>query len=101
MPSAAVMLVIAGAISINVLVMAAIVLPPLVGRRSPLASVGEPESNARDLERLDQAALIGGLVGRPGEDRAAYDRIVRIVSWGFLLSTAVIVGARGLSPGPP
>ena len=98
MPSGAVLLVIAVAISVNVLVMAAIVLPPLVGRRSPLASVGEPESDARDLERMDQAALIGGLVGRPGEDRAAYDRIVRIVSWAFLLATAVIIGTTGLWP---
>ena len=98
MPSGAVMLVIAVAISVNVLVMAAIVLPPLVGRRSPLASVGDPESEARDLERIDQAALIGGLVGRPGEDRAAYDRIVRIVSWAFLLATAVIIGTTGLWP---
>ena len=98
MPSGAVMLVIAVAISVIVLVMAAIVLPPLVGRRSPLASVGDPESEARDLERIDQAALIGGLVGRPGEDRAAYDRIVRIVSWAFLLATAVIIGTTGLWP---
>jgi diguanylate cyclase (GGDEF)-like protein len=98
MPSGGVMLVIAVAISVNVLVMAAIVLPPLVGRRSPLASVGEPESDAHDLERMDQAALIGGLVGRPGEDRAAYDRIVRIVSWAFLLATAVIIGTTGLWP---
>jgi len=98
MPSGAVMLVIAVAISVNILVMAAIVLPPLVGRRSPLASVGDPESEARDLERIDQAALIGGLVGRPGEDRAAYDRIVRIVSWAFLLATAVIIGTTGLWP---
>ena len=98
MPSGAVLLVIAVAISVNVLVMAAIVLPPLVGRRSPLASVGEPESDARDLERMDQAALIGGLAGRTGEDRAAYDRIVRIVSWAFLLATAVIIGTTGLWP---
>ena len=98
MPSEAVMLVIAALIAVNVVVMGAIVIPPLVGRRSPLASVGEPEHDAGELDRIDQAALIGGLVGRPGEDRATYDRIVRIVSWAFLLSTAVIVGASGLWP---
>ncbi|HEX5589823.1 MAG TPA: GGDEF domain-containing protein [Candidatus Limnocylindrales bacterium] len=98
MPSGAVLLVIAVALIINVVVMAAIVLPPLIGRRSPLASVGEPETDLRELEKVDQAALIGGLVGRPGEDRATYDRIVRIVSWAFLLVTAVIVGASGLWP---
>jgi diguanylate cyclase (GGDEF)-like protein len=98
MPSGAVLVVIAVALIVNVVVMAAIVLPPLVGRRSPLASMGEPESELRELEQIDQSALIGGLVGRPGEDRAAYDRIVRIVSWAFLLSTAVIVGTSGLWP---
>jgi diguanylate cyclase (GGDEF)-like protein len=98
MPSSGVMIVIAAAIMVNVLVMAAIVIPPLVGRRSPLASVGEPEADGPDLDKVDQAALIGGLVGRPSEDRAAYDRIVRIVSWAFLLATAVIVGSSGLWP---
>ena len=98
MPSGAVLFVIAAAISVNVLVMAAIVIPPLVGRRSPLASVGEPERDTREIERIEEAALIGGLVGRPGEDRVAYDRIVRIVSWAFLLATAVIIGTTGLWP---
>ena len=98
MPSGAVLLVIAVALVVNVIVMAVIVIPPLMGRRSPLASVGEPESELHDLERIDQTALIGGLVDGPSEDRAAYDRIVRIVSWAFLLSTAVIVGMSGLWP---
>ncbi len=98
MPSGGILVVIAVAIVLNVVVMAAIVLPPLVGRRSPLASVGEPESDIRDLQAADHAALIGGLVGRLGEDREAYDRIVRIVSWAFLLATAVVVGASGLWP---
>ena len=98
MPSGAVLLVIAVALVVNVAVMAVIVVPPLMGRRSPLASVGEPDSDLPDLERVDQTALIGGLVDGPAEDRAAYDRIVRIVSWAFLLSTAVIVGMSGLWP---
>lgn len=96
MPSGGILAVIAVAIVVNVVVMAAIVVPPLLGRRSPLASVGEPEVDARDLDAVEHAALIGGLVGRHGEDRAAYDRIVRIVSWAFLLATAVIVGTSGL-----
>ena len=98
MPSGAILLVIAVALVVNVVVMAAIVIPPLFGRRSPLASVGEPESDLRDLETVGHAALFGGLVGRSGEDRTAYDRIVRIVSWAFLLATAVIVGSSGLWP---
>lgn len=98
MASGAILVVIVIAIVINIAVMAAIVVPPLLGRRSPLASVGEPESDSPDFDAVGHAALIGGLVGRPGEDRAAYDRLVRIVSWAFLLATAVIVGASGLWP---
>jgi diguanylate cyclase (GGDEF)-like protein len=98
MPSEELLVVVAAAIVLNVLVMAAIVIPPLFGRRSPLASGGEPDSDARDLDAVEQAALIGGLVGRTDEDRAAYDRVVRMVSWAFLLATAVIVGASGLWP---
>jgi diguanylate cyclase (GGDEF)-like protein len=98
MASDAILLVIAAAIVINVAVMAAIVVPPLLGRRGPLASVGEPETGVADLSAVEQAALIGGLSGRYGEDRAAFDRIVRIVSWVFLLASAVIVGASDLWP---
>jgi diguanylate cyclase (GGDEF)-like protein len=98
MLSDGVLIIINIALVVNVLVMAAIVIPPIVGRRSPLASLGEPEVDVHDPDVLGQAALIGGLVGRPGQDRAAYDRIVRIVSWTFLLVTAVIVGASGLWP---
>jgi diguanylate cyclase (GGDEF)-like protein len=98
MPSGALLVVIAVAIAVNIVVMAAIIVPPLVGRRSPLATVGEPELDGRDLVVAEQAALIGGLVGSESQDRAAYDRILRIVSWAFLLATAVIVGASGLWP---
>jgi diguanylate cyclase (GGDEF)-like protein len=98
MPSDGVLIVIAVAIVVNIVVMAAIVIPPILGRQSPLASLGEPESDAPNLDGVEQAALIGGLVGGAGEERAAYDRVVRIVSWAFLLATAVVVGASGLWP---
>jgi diguanylate cyclase (GGDEF)-like protein len=98
MPSGGILLVIAVAIVVNVVVMAAIVIPPLLGRRSPLATTGEAESALPELDAAAQAALLGGLADAPGADRAAYDRILRIVSWAFLLTTAVIVGASGLWP---
>ncbi|MBI2776555.1 MAG: GGDEF domain-containing protein [Chloroflexi bacterium] len=98
MPSGALLLLIAVAILINIGIIGAIVVPPLVGRRSPLASAGEPELDGPDREALDQAALIGGLVGERDADRITYDRLVRIVSWTFILATAVIVGTSGLWP---
>lgn len=96
--STAVLAVIAAAVVVNVVVMATLVIPPLLGRQSPLASHGEAESGAADLDGVEQAALIGGLVGVNGEDHAAYDRIARIVAWAFLLATAVIVGTSDLWP---
>lgn len=47
---------------------------------------------------LDPGLLIGGLVDRVEGARPATDQIVRIVSWAFLFTTAVIVGASGLWP---
>ncbi len=46
-----------------------------------------------------ETAVVGGLVepgGHEGPANAAYDRIVRIVSWVFLLTTSAMVAATGL-----
>ena len=98
MASEAVLQVIAAAILVNLAVMAVIIVPPMVGRRSPLASDRGPDPDAPGLAGIDAGRLIGGLVGASDELPTAYDRIVRIVSWVFLLSTAVIVGTSGLWP---
>ena len=90
--------VIAGAILINVVVMAAIVVPPLFGWQSPLTSGKAADPLALNLEELDPGVLIGGLAGQPSGQPPTYDRTVRVVSWVFLLTTAVIVGASGLWP---
>ncbi len=92
------LLVVAVAILINVVVMTAIVLPPLLRGLARPVSDGDLDPNAPDLEQIDPGTLIGGLVGRPIAQPATYDRIVRIVSWVFLLATAVIVGSSGLWP---
>ncbi|MBI3745497.1 MAG: GGDEF domain-containing protein [Chloroflexi bacterium] len=98
MPTGAALAVIAVAIVINLAVMAAIVVPPILGRRSPLASDDRPDPDAPGLDGIDAGRLIGGLIGNAEDEPTAYDRIVRIVSWVFLLSTAVIVGTSGLWP---
>lgn len=76
----------------------AVAVPVLLAGRGPFPSrvvtSGVGESNAA----LDPGALIGGLVDQPDGVPTAYDRIVRIVSWVFLFSAAVIVGASGLWP---
>ena len=92
-------LLVAGvAVALNAAVAAVILVPPRFGRRSPLASLGEPEPEAAELHGLDPGTLIGGLVGRSAGEPGTVDRIVRLVAWVFLLSTAVIVGTSGLWP---
>ena len=98
MSTDALLLVIAAAIVINLVVMAIIVLPPVFGRVSPLARAASSPGDVTDLDGIDPGTLIGGLVGDSTSEPQAYDRIVRIVSWVFLLSTAVIIGTSGLWP---
>ena len=97
MPVTPVLILIVAAIAVNLVLMAFIVIPPIRGRsgRAMPASEGiEPVDRA-----ATEAAVVGGLVGMGGENGApnpAYDRIVRIVAWVFLLSTTAIVAATGL-----
>jgi len=85
------------AVIANLAVMAAVVLPPLFGRRGPL-----PAEGPREEPRL-QVAEAAAVVGDPGFDpvdpgtmTGAFDRVVRIVSWVFILATTAIVALTGL-----
>ncbi|HEX2755694.1 MAG TPA: GGDEF domain-containing protein [Candidatus Limnocylindrales bacterium] len=88
------------AVVANLLVMAAVVVPPLLGRRGPLQT-GSGAGNAGERKTAELAAVLGeagdvdltdiGVVP-PG----AYDRVVRIVSWVFILATSTIVAVTGL-----
>ncbi len=98
MENGALVAVIAIAIIVNLAVMAVVIVPPLFGRQSPLSQAGDTIASGAEYGGIDPASLIGGLVGEPVERTATYDRILRIVSWVFLISTAVIVGATGLWP---
>ena len=86
------------AVIANLAVMGSVLLPPLLGRRGPLhTSTPIDRSDPRTVE----------LTGMLGEDRGeyvdpdgvspgAYDRVVRIVSWVFILATSTIVALTGL-----
>ncbi len=87
------------AVVANLLVMAAVVVPPLLGRRGPLDAASASEAAER------RAAEVAAVVGEPGDAAAtdpgavppgAYDRVVRIVSWVFILATSTIVAVTGL-----
>ena len=97
MPVIPVLDLIVAAVAANLIVMAIIVVPLLVGRPSPVAPGRGPSVTAE--RRAAEAAVIGGMHGSSSDDGVStqtYDRIVRIVAWVFILATSVIVAATGL-----
>ena len=97
MPVEPVLTLIILAVLANLAVMAAVLLP-ILRRRAPVArrddSIDEPDHGIAEL-----SALIGGET-QAGHDVPvwAYDRVVRIASWGFIAATLVIVAVSGLWP---
>ncbi len=93
-----VLFLIAVAVIANLAVMAVIVVPPMVGRASPLAHEDEPDLTPE--RRAAEAAVIGtadmdpdpGILGR------TYDRVVRVVAWTFIVTAGMIVALSGLWP---
>ena len=81
----------------NLAVMALIVVPPMIGRRSPIGPDPGPADTAE--RRAAEAAVVGGLAAGITDDGVStetYDRVVRIVSWVFLLTTTAIVAVTQL-----
>jgi diguanylate cyclase (GGDEF)-like protein len=98
LPVEPVLFLIVVAVVANLLVMAVILLPPLLGRASPLTRDG---ATGGDDRHASEAAVVGGGDGSTTDDGVptqTYDRVVRIVAWVFLLTTTVIVAATGLWP---
>ena len=93
-----VLTVILVALVINLAVMALILVPPMLGRRTLFDASRGLDTDAPGLAGIDPGRLIGGIVGGSVNEPATYDRLVRIVSWVFLLSAAVVVGASNLWP---
>jgi diguanylate cyclase (GGDEF)-like protein len=83
----------------NLIIMGGIFIPPLIGRRSPLPLGRSPEPGERDTTML--AAVVADAppaIDVGGVPAGAYDRVVRIVSWVFILATSTIVAVTGLWP---
>ena len=100
MPVEPVLFLIVAAVVANLLVMAVILVPPLLGRDEP-ARARDGSRPPADERRAAQAAVVGGVEGSATDDGVptqTYDRVVRIVAWVFLLTTTVIVAATGLWP---
>lgn len=87
------------AVVANLVVMGAVLLPPLIGRKSML-------SFGRQIDQGDRVAAEfavvhgepAGVVDPDGVPTGAYDRVVRIVSWVFILATSTIVAITGQWP---
>ena len=81
----------------NLIIMGGVFIPPLIGRRSPLPLGRSAEPGERDTAIL--AAVVADAppaVDVGGVPAGAYDRVVRIVSWVFILATSTIVAVTGL-----
>ena len=96
MPVEPVLTLILFAVVANLVVMGAIIVPPLLGRRSAMEL-------GHGMETVDGFADGFGIltVDTPpfepdGVPSGAYDRVVRIVSWVFILATSTIVAITGL-----
>ena len=93
------------AVIANLVVMAGVILPPLLGNRGRLPG-SRSTADTGDRHAADIAALVSDprvdLGDACGVPPGAYDRVVRIVSWVFILATSTIVAVTGLwSPAHP
>jgi len=81
----------------NLVVLGTILIPLF---RGPRSATDDTESGVDLEDRLAAAAVTGTLDGDPGRGGStpAYDRVVRIVSWAFILVTGTIVLGTGLWP---
>ena len=97
MPVEPVLTLILFAVVANLVVMAAIIVPPILRRRRGQAPGHAPDLGDRVAAGL---ALFSGETPLPyepdGVPAGAYDRVVRIVSWVFILATSTIVAITGL-----
>jgi diguanylate cyclase (GGDEF)-like protein len=92
-----VLAIVAVAVVANAVIMALVILPMAIGRARP------PEDDmALTAERVIRSAAV---TGRPIADRlgdgvltTAYDRVVRVSVWTYLLVVAAIVAITGLWP---
>jgi diguanylate cyclase (GGDEF)-like protein len=98
LPAEPVLVLIVLAVLANLAVMAFVLVPLVSGRRDRLA----PDSpDGVDQRRAELAAVVGSppLGDADGDvPTRAYDRVVRIVSWVFILATSTIVAVSGLWP---
>lgn len=98
MPVEPVLLLLLIAILANVVLMTALVVPEVLGRRGLFAADDAPDAGPAAAEL---GALVGGEPAEAhdvGIPTAAQDRVVRIVSWSFIILASTIAAITGLWP---
>jgi diguanylate cyclase (GGDEF)-like protein len=106
-PDQPVLILLLLAVAANLLLTAALVVPPLLARRTARREATAPPErprNDRALVVAEASALTDALPDLIGSDtvtKAAYDRVVRLVSWIVILSASAFVAvvAPALWPG--
>jgi diguanylate cyclase (GGDEF)-like protein len=87
------------AVVANLGVMAAVLLPPLLDRRAAAApsptAIDAFDDGGGDLP-ISVGNAVASIDGLGGVSPAAYDRVVRIVSWVFILAATSIIAVTGL-----
>jgi diguanylate cyclase (GGDEF)-like protein len=89
------------AVIANLVVMGALVAGPIIGGRTRANGGDGDRIDVRSERALAAAAVVGGNDDDRVEDGVstrAYDRVVRIASWVFLLAATTLVGVTGLWP---
>jgi diguanylate cyclase (GGDEF)-like protein len=89
------------AVIANIVVMGALVASPIIGARYRDNGGDSDRMDVRSERALAAAAVVGGNDDDRVEDGVstrAYDRVVRIASWVFLLAATTLVGVTGLWP---
>jgi hypothetical protein len=99
LPADPVLVIALAAAVANLVVMAALIVPRLLGRPGPFGSGRRPRDPERELRVAEHAAVVGTAgEAADGVPPQAYDRVVRIVAWSFLLAVTVMVAVTGLWP---
>jgi diguanylate cyclase (GGDEF)-like protein len=99
LPADPVLVIALAAAVANLVVMAALIVPRLLGRPGPFGNARRPRDSERERRAAENAAVVGALgESVDGVPPQAYDRVVRIVAWSFLLAVTVMVAVTGLWP---
>ena len=99
MPTGFLVALLGVAVLVNLALVGAVLVSSIVRRRSlppDDASVGTMPPEPIDIALQAAAQAEGSTPSRAGISAATYDRVVRIVSYGFLIGTAIIVALGGL-----